>query len=134
MRVLHFFDDSAAARLVRGHLRPLAPGSCLGLSQAGGDDAARPALSTYGERVRHVHMRGRAEVTAFFDGPEPVEPGVVLRPEWHPDPGVPLDAGSRAVLRARAGHGERTTASYPRSARCGTHGVRVARRRLLTAT
>ncbi|MEW2548389.1 SAM-dependent methyltransferase [Streptomyces sp. NPDC047002] len=103
--VLHFFDDEAAARLVRGYLRPLAPGSYLGLSQAGGDDAAaRPALSTYGARVHHVHLRGRAEVTAFFDGLELVEPGVVLRPEWHPEPGVALDADSRAVLRARAGY------------------------------
>jgi len=33
----------------------------------------------------HRSVRGRAEITSFFDGLEIIEPGVVFTPEWRPD-------------------------------------------------
>jgi hypothetical protein len=52
-------------------------------------------------------MRSRAEVAALLDGFDLVPPGVVLLPQWHPEPGtVGADqperiAGLAAVGRRR---------------------------------
>ena len=45
-------------------------------------------------------MRSAAEIAAFFDGLELVEPGVVFLPEWRPDRPVsyPLDVGGQLIL------------------------------------
>ena len=49
-------------------------------------------------------MCSRDEITAFFDGLELVEPGIVFLPEWRPDrpAGYPLDIGGRLILSAMA--------------------------------
>ncbi len=45
---------------------------------------------------RWVKPRSHAEVGAFFDGPDLVEPGVVRCPEWRPD--QPEDAAGRPTM------------------------------------
>jgi S-adenosyl methyltransferase len=49
-------------------------------------------------------MRTRAEITAFFDGLELVDPGVVFLPDWRPDQpvGHPLDIGGQLILGGMA--------------------------------
>ena len=42
--------------------------------------------STRGRRAAPYTLRSRAEFSAFFDGLELVEPGVVSVPLWRPDP------------------------------------------------
>jgi hypothetical protein len=54
--------------------------------------------------------RGRAEVEAFFDGLDLVEPGVVPVGAWRPDgrpPGEPQRAGDLEPLNIYAGVGRK---------------------------
>jgi hypothetical protein len=48
-------------------------------------------MSTGDRRPRSCGCAGRSEVTAFFDGLELVEPGVVWSPRWRPEPEDPTD-------------------------------------------
>jgi len=43
-----------------------------------------------------VKPRTKAEVTAFFDGLDLVEPGVIRVPEWRPD--HPEDAAGKSTM------------------------------------
>ena len=49
-------------------------------------------------------MRSADEITAFFDGLELVDPGVVLLPEWRPDrpASYPLEIGGQLILGGMA--------------------------------
>jgi hypothetical protein len=42
------------------------------------------ALAAYSRSVTETTLRTRAEVTAMFDGFEPVDPGVVYVTRWRP--------------------------------------------------
>jgi hypothetical protein len=77
------------ARIVREFGEPLVAGSHLVLSHATLgtlSPAESEAVHAVFEELREpVTLRGRAEVTALFDGFELLDPGVVYAPEWHPD-------------------------------------------------
>ena len=45
-------------------------------------DASRP-------HVAQAQFRTHAQIMDLFDGLELVEPGLVLVPDWRPDPGTP---------------------------------------------
>lgn len=89
--VLHLIPDSEEPRgVVADLMKRLAPGSYLVISHPASD--IRPAAMA--EMTRRVNarltsasgtMRGRAAVTAFFDGMTLVPPGVVQPQQWRQD-------------------------------------------------
>jgi SAM-dependent methyltransferase len=98
--VLHFISDADDPWQIVATLRDaLAPGSYLVLCHA--TNESRPAVAQAAEKVYNrsvatqVHMRSRAQIAAFFDGFDLVDPGLVYIPLWRPDsPGnVPGDPG-----------------------------------------
>jgi S-adenosyl methyltransferase len=51
--------------------------------------AARQAAAVYDEATSTVTPRSHAQVAAFFDGWDPVEPGLVQVPAWRPEGRAP---------------------------------------------
>ena len=104
--VIHYLnDDEDPHGVVTKLTSALAPGSYLQLTHF---STAAPAAAAL-ERVllRSIgsgRMRSRDEITAFFDGLELVDPGVVFLPEWRPDRPVayPLEAGGQLILGGMA--------------------------------
>ncbi|HEX6500300.1 MAG TPA: SAM-dependent methyltransferase [Micromonosporaceae bacterium] len=92
--VLHFVPDDAQAHSIRAEfLNSLASGSYLLVTHAASesfenrDDAMSTAVEVYKRQTTTPgKVRSRAEMLAFFDGLELVEPGVVWVPQWRPDP------------------------------------------------
>ncbi|MBW8487372.1 SAM-dependent methyltransferase [Actinomadura parmotrematis] len=94
--ILQFFtDEEEAHRLVRALLEPLAPGSLLALSlvPAAAETAASvdDVAAAYRSQGIPMKPRTRAEVAAFFDGLELLEPGIVRSVHWRPDGPVDPD-------------------------------------------
>jgi hypothetical protein len=97
--VLHFVaDDEIATKALEELLGVLPSGSYLVLSHGSAEgmtidlDQLDTAQGVYKrDTTTPFVLRSRAEVTAFFDGLDLVEPGVVWLPEWHPAPGDPAD-------------------------------------------
>ncbi|GAA2127410.1 SAM-dependent methyltransferase [Streptomyces synnematoformans] len=93
--ILHFVRDEEDPGGIVAALRDaLPPGSYLALSHTTNDiqpERAANAAAVYGERRAAALMVPRPldRVTAFFDGFDVVEPGVVQLPRWHPDGPVP---------------------------------------------
>jgi hypothetical protein len=56
-------------------------------------DTEDPATATLQEQMRagvgRAQFRTMARIRELFDGLELIEPGVVLVPDWRPDPGTP---------------------------------------------
>ena len=101
----HLSDDDDPQGVVTKLTSALAPGSYLQLTHF---STAAPAAAGL-ERVlmRSVgsgRIRSREEITAFFDGLELVDPGVVFLPEWRPDGPVdyPLEVGGQLLLGGMA--------------------------------
>jgi SAM-dependent methyltransferase len=88
--VLHFIpDDDEANSIVGAYLGAVPAGSYLVLGHHTSDsvDAAEAeARQIYARTTQALVPRSRAKITAFFAGTELVEPGVVLTPNWRPDP------------------------------------------------
>ena len=87
---LHFIPDhSDPAGMVRGMMDRLAPGSYLAISHVVSDEARvrqqMTEVSLANTRGNFGRIRSREEVRAFFDGLEPVEPGLVDIRDWRPD-------------------------------------------------
>lgn len=97
--VLHFIEDSDDPRAAVAELRDaLAPGSLVVITHASyegvplTEERAGGAVGVYQKIKNPLVMRTREEVTAFFDGYELVEPGLVAMPDWRPeDPMVQED-------------------------------------------
>jgi SAM-dependent methyltransferase len=93
--VLHFIpDDQNPREAMAQYVSALAPGSYLVLSHGvertrlpGAENVDRLYETSANPGVR----RTPAEVAAFFDGLNLVEPGLVWTPQWHPD--SPEDVG-----------------------------------------
>ncbi|MFI6231783.1 SAM-dependent methyltransferase [Micromonospora echinospora] len=88
--VLHFVaDDDRPAEILRTLRDALPAGSYLVLSQASDigqyGDARADAERVYRNTDNPLVLRDRAELTAFFDGFELVEPGLVWVPAWRPE-------------------------------------------------
>jgi hypothetical protein len=91
--VLHFIpDDDEASAVVTSYLSGVVPGSYLVICHHTSDsvraDEAR-ARDIYSTAVQPLIPRSRDQISAFFDGTTLAEPGVVLSPQWRPDPGDP---------------------------------------------
>jgi hypothetical protein len=95
--VLHFLTDAEQPARVVATLRDALPaGSFLVLSHATGDFADRSAAqAVYNKATATLNLRPRAEVEAFFDGFELVDPGLVQVPFWRPD--TPPPPGSEEI-------------------------------------
>lgn len=85
--VHHLVDDDDPRGVLRTIIDRAAPGSHLGLSQVVCDDAGRGAIMSREITAAGIPWRTRtpAEVDAFLDGLEPVDPGLVNLLEWRPD-------------------------------------------------
>ncbi|WP_406071592.1 SAM-dependent methyltransferase [Streptomyces sp. NBC_01020] len=90
--IMHFIlDEEDPHAIVRELVGQLPSGSCLILAQASLDsfpEAEEHVASTYSSHIP-FRPRARAEIVRFFDGLDPVEPGVVTAPEWFKDTPAP---------------------------------------------
>jgi hypothetical protein len=87
--ILHFItEQEKPADIVAAFRGALPAGSYLALSHATADFrpvAARQAAALYDQATSPVTLRTRAQVAAFFEGWDLVEPGLVQVPLWRPD-------------------------------------------------
>ena len=103
--VHHLNDDEDPHGMVTKLTSALAAGSYLQLTHF---STAAPAAGALERVLMHAigsgRIRSRDEITAFFDGLELVDPGVVFLPEWRPDRPVayPLEAGDQLILGGMA--------------------------------
>ena len=100
--VLHFFTDEDDPAGILGRLmKPLPPGSYLAITHLARDvhgDAMAETFRRLNERLNQtVVLRSQDEVAGLLSGLDPVEPGVVLLPEWRPEPGAELPGPDRAL-------------------------------------
>jgi hypothetical protein len=101
MAVLQFVPDSDDPHgIVRRLMEAVPAGSYLVISHPASDiqAAAMAGMATRLNQLmaQRVTPRGRDEVTAFFDGLDLVEPGVIRCPEWRPD--SPEDAAGKSTM------------------------------------
>lgn len=91
--LLHFItDERGAYELVKRFMDALPPGSYLVLSHATADfdpDLLTRVAEAYQSKVAEGQIRSSCEVSRFFDGLEPVDPGVVVAHRWRPEPQDP---------------------------------------------
>jgi hypothetical protein len=87
--ILHFITgDEHPARIVATLRDALPPGSYMALSHATGDfraEAAQQAAAVYNQATSTTTLRSHAQIAAFFDGWDLVEPGLVQVPLWRPE-------------------------------------------------
>jgi hypothetical protein len=147
--ILNFIPDDAEVRSILSVLMDaMVSGSYLAIMQPASDiDSELPEAQRRWNQIAKtpVALRDLAEVTAWFDGLDLVEPGIVAVPEWRPERGDPkfampmplygavarkplARASARKTTRRGAGRGGRprrgagprpmcgTAASSPRSA------------------
>jgi S-adenosyl methyltransferase len=101
MAVLQFVPDADDPYgLVRKLMAAVPDGSYLVVSHPAADIQAA-AMAGMASRLnqlmaQQVKPRSKAEVTAFFDGLDLVEPGVIRCPEWRPD--RPEDAAGKSTV------------------------------------
>jgi SAM-dependent methyltransferase len=96
VNILHWIADADRPRQALGVLRDaLAPGSYLVLTHMSEDlvrtpdmDAAKRAAHVFDSASAQLRFRSRPEVMKFFDGWQLVDPGLVPKHEWRPEPGV----------------------------------------------
>ncbi|CAM5279640.1 SAM-dependent methyltransferase OS=Streptomyces tendae OX=1932 GN=GUR47_22655 PE=4 SV=1 [Streptomyces tendae] len=98
--LMHFVpDDQDAHGIVRGLVGTLPRGSHLVLSHASIDlfpELAEQVIAQYARGGIRLGFRTRAEVARFFDGMEPVPPGLVTATEWYgegQEPPAPEESG-----------------------------------------
>jgi len=87
---LHFIpDEDDPLAMVRRVMSRLAPGSFLAISHLVSDDIEVRELTTSlalsKAKGAFGRIRKKQEVRAFFDGLDPVEPGLVDIADWRPD-------------------------------------------------
>ncbi len=87
--VVHFLtDDERPGRIIATLRDALPPGSYLALSHATADfrtEAAQQAAAVYDQATSTITLRSHAEISAFFNGWDLIEPGLVQMPLWRPD-------------------------------------------------
>jgi O-methyltransferase involved in polyketide biosynthesis len=93
--VLHFIGpDDNPGKVLDAYKSHVAPGSWLALSHASVEDApeesedtaaVRRLIATYQNTSNPMWLRNRAQIAAWFDGWEMVEPGISRLYQWRPD-------------------------------------------------
>ncbi|KRV46776.1 methyltransferase [Wenjunlia vitaminophila] len=94
--ILHFLPpDPEPREIVRRLLEPLPAGSYLAVSHMTADfapRAVRRGAQVYNSAAEvSLHPADRAEMEAFFDGLDLLDPGVVPLHRWHPDGPVTVE-------------------------------------------
>ncbi len=112
--VHHLTDADNPRRVLRTIIDQAVPGSYLCLSQVVSDDPARGAEMTAQIVANGIPWQTRtpAELDAFLDGLEPVEPGLVNLVDWRPDPDQPPLASVDPALAPYLGATERNKGIY----------------------
>jgi S-adenosyl methyltransferase len=99
--ILHCIqDEDDPAGIIRRLMDAVPAGSYLAISHPA-NDLNDPGVRRLASRLNELMpmkltFRSRAQVAAFFDGLDLVEPGLVRVPEWRPDRGT--DVGNPAAL------------------------------------
>jgi hypothetical protein len=88
--LLHFItDDDEAMHLVRAFREILPSGGYLAISHGTSENVSNAAIQAgakvYARSTNPVVARSRAQIAAFFEGFELVEPGLVYVPLWSPE-------------------------------------------------
>jgi hypothetical protein len=101
MAVLQFVPDADGPHdIVRRLLAAVPSGSYLVISHPASDIQATAmagmAAKLNALMAQQVKPRSKAEVSAFFDGLDLVEPGLIRCPEWRPD--APEDAAGKSTM------------------------------------
>jgi hypothetical protein len=80
-------DDENPGEIISRLLAPLPPGSYLALSDGvDTNPALNEAIKAYNDRSANTyHVRSPEHIAGFFEGLDPVEPGVVETSRWRPD-------------------------------------------------
>jgi SAM-dependent methyltransferase len=92
---LHFVSDQDDPAGIVAHLADaLAPGSHLAVAHIGTEffpdkKALARAIKVYESASEQIHPRSREQILALFDGFELLDPGIVPKDEWRPDPAEP---------------------------------------------
>ena len=97
----HVLDVERPHDAVARYKELLAPGSYLLLTHFSNfSEQARGLEEVLLQTLGRGQLRSREEITAFFDGFDLVEPGIVHPPEWRPDEPVkyPLDISELLYL------------------------------------
>lgn len=109
--VLHFVPDrDDPAGIVAALSEATAPGSYLLISHATADGQPPEVVQAQRLSARtatEIALRGHAEIAAYFDGFELVDPGLVFIPQWRPDSQDPVDEHPERV-GAYAGVGRKS--------------------------
>jgi hypothetical protein len=113
--ILHFITETEDPARIVARLRDALPeGSYLVLSHGTHDfhppGAARRAASAYRNAAAPLILRSHQEVSAFFEGFDLVEPGLVQAPLWHPE-GRPPRQKELAKIGMYAGVGGKSPAA-----------------------
>lgn len=88
----HLHDDEDPAGIVKAYLDAVPSGSHLFVTHfCASSREARDAEKQYLAMLGTGRFRTVEEITAYFDGLELLEPGVVPLPLWRPDGPVPLE-------------------------------------------
>jgi hypothetical protein len=99
---LHFIPDADRPHaLVRRYLDTAAPGSYLALSHVTTDPSPQTAAkvqSVYSGTANQAAPRPRADILAFFDRLDLIEPGLVPAAQWRPDEPVTEDPAKGWIL------------------------------------
>jgi O-methyltransferase involved in polyketide biosynthesis len=101
----HIGDDNEVRSIIKRLLDAVPSGSYLALSDgANTSQAAVESMEQYNKTgAIPYHLRSPQQLAAFFDGLELLEPGVVPRTHWRPDP----DAGAPASVDGHGGVGRK---------------------------
>lgn len=102
-------------RVIATYREALAPGSLVAISQSSVDEAPDDLraemdqiMAGYENSDERWYVRGRDEVTSWFDGTEIVPPGIVPLTDWRPDDEARAQQQWRARLCGYAGVGRVT--------------------------
>lgn len=84
----HISDDDDPAMIVGTIVDALPSGSYLAINDSITTPSNDSAVETAQSKGANYHLRTVDQITAFFDGLDLVEPGVVSTPLWRPEPGT----------------------------------------------
>jgi hypothetical protein len=109
VQVLPFIrDEENPGDLVKTVTRRLVSGSYLTIAHGTSDRQPASVVEAmerlYTRTTAPATARGQAEIRAFFDGFDLIEPGLVFTPQWRPDGTAPfIDQPERSLAYAGVG-------------------------------
>jgi len=110
LTVLHYvWEDEQAHSIVRAFCGKLAPGGYLAVSHASMDGVPEDIVARYNQIYANApikyRLRQRDQITAYFDGLDLIEPGIVFSALWRPEGPDDVGLAQPGVSLAVAGVG-----------------------------